>query len=210
LENLNSTKGLEHELHDNPNIKRFINELLEKCNQNQIELDFSYTEKVDSGDGMECNGYFDNQKKVLVIATKNPFNLWLGVLVHESCHLDQYIDDNAWFKKCNEDTQKFNDWLSNPKNDLENTKDILSGTVGLELDCEKRSLQKIKEYNLPIDIEMYTKEANEYLFSYIKSLKTKKWDDGSEPIDKRVRESMPDHLLELEDYLKPHTNSYER
>jgi len=203
LEKVESIKELESEFHKNPNVKSFIKDLLKICETHDINLDLKYTEKVDSGDGMKCNGYFHDDNGELVVATKNPLNLWLRVLVHESCHLDQYIENNEWFKFHNKNIQKFNEWLINPENELEDVKKILTSIIEFELDCERRSLKKIKKYDLPIDIKQYVKESNEYLFSYVISLKTKKWDDGSKPMDKKVRESMPDHLLDIKDYINP-------
>ena len=78
---------------------------------------------------------------------------------------------------------------------------MIASVVEMELDCEKRSIAKIQENELPIDLEEYIKEANEYLLSYAICIKTGKWDDCTEPLNAEVREAMPDQLLELKDYI---------
>lgn len=118
-----------------------------------------------------CSGFFDDKLRLIRVATSRPLEIWLGVLVHELCHFrqfkeqapctlnytikgkaaDEYID--AWFD--------YKEELSNE--DLL----ILFGLVkDIELDCEKRSVDLISQYKLPIDVSFYTQMANAYVLSH--------------------------------------------
>jgi hypothetical protein len=201
LESVKTVSQLEDKFSDEPSVERFISTLVDLCKKHDIKLKLEDKEKVDSGDHLLCNGYFDETTKELVVGTKNPLNLWLRVLVHESCHLDQYLYFPKSYNACVENVQKLNDYLQNPVGELEDKEEILRSVLKLELDCEKRSVEKIDAYKLPIDKETYIKEANEYLFSYEKSLRTKKWDDGSKKFDHKLRDSMPSHFLSIASYM---------
>jgi len=201
LESVKSVSQMEDKFSDEPSVERFISNLVNLCKKHNIKLKLEDKEKVDSGDHLLCNGYFDDSAKELVVGTKNPLNLWLRVLVHESCHLDQYIHFPKSYNKCINNVQKLNDYLQNPVGELKDKEEILHSVLKLELDCEKRSVEKIDAYRLPIDKETYIKEANEYLFSYKKALRTKKWDDGTKPFDREIRDLMPSHFLPISSYM---------
>ncbi len=46
----------------------------------------------------------------------------------------------------------------------------------MEFDCEKRTVAKIKKYNLPIDIKDYIQKANAYVWFYTAVLNKRQWD----------------------------------
>jgi hypothetical protein len=198
LEKVESVKELENKF-DDENVNRFIDDLIKLCKENSIKLELSDTEKVTAKDNLKCNGYFDGEK--LVVATKNPLNLWLRILVHESCHVDQSIEDKKWYNDCNDHISKIDKWLKNSKKDFEDKEKSYKIVAELELDCERRAINKIKKYKLPIDINEYIKEANEYILGYMKSRKTGKWDDGTKTLDKKLRESMPNKFLNIDYYM---------
>jgi hypothetical protein len=198
LEKVESIDQLENKF-DDKNVNNFIDDLVKICKDNNIKLELSNTEKVTAEDNLKCNGYFDGKK--LVVATKNPLNLWLRILVHESCHIDQLLEDKEWYNNTNEHVSKIDKWLKDSKKDFKDKDESYRSVAELELDCEKRAINKIKKYNLPIDIKEYTKEANEYILGYMKSKKTGKWDDGTEPLNKKLRESMPTKFLSINDYI---------
>ena len=63
------------------------------------------------------------------------------------------------------------DFIKN-ESDYENIKKY---SLDLELDNEKRSVQLIKDFNLPINIEKYTRCANAYVLFYNWMLTSRKW-----------------------------------
>ena len=60
-----------------------------------------------------------------------------------------------------------------------------------ELDCEKRAVKLMKEYNLPIDIKKYIKQANAYVYFYNTMIDTRKWYKKSPCIVKEILDIMP-------------------
>jgi hypothetical protein len=161
----------------------------------------------------KCNGYFDDIDKVLTVGINKPLDKWFPILVHESCHFDQ------WRENC--DVWKNYYAASCSDNILDK---ILSGTVvlseeennkyfslsrDLELDCERRTIAKIKKYCLPIDIKAYAKSAAAYVLFYNFVAKYKKWYIiGKEPYNtKEILDIMPNNLdgdfSELEPALVP-------
>ena len=65
------------------------------------------------------------------------------------------------------------EWLSGkPKR---NIKKWMALSRELELDNEKRSVQLIKDFNLPINTRKYTQSANAYVLFYNWMLTSRKW-----------------------------------
>jgi hypothetical protein len=70
---------------------------------------------------------------------------------------------------------------------------ILKKIQAVELDCEKRTVKKIKKYNLPINIDRYIKEANACLWWYTSVTITRRW-DGQQYSRPSVLKLMPTHF----------------
>lgn len=150
----------------------------------------------------EYTGEADTDR--ISIATGGDTTHWLQVFVHETCHLDQAKENLEWFQGVDKYITAFNNWLEgkepnepNENNELV-TWDLVSKIVELEHDCEKRSLQKIKDFGLPINLEEYAQKANAYLISYITTLKNREW--GALPYTKpEIWSKMPKELMTMED-----------
>jgi len=182
----------------NKNIKKLIGDVAFKCIQNKIFFHLDYVNKVDQ-ENLPCSGYFD--EKTLVVATnKKNVREWLDVLVHESCHLDQFLEKSKlWVSDANS-LCVVEAWI-NKKNISENKK--LTGfnnTISLELDCEKRTIAKIKKYNLDINIEEYVQKANSYLLAYLYAMIYRKC--YPTPYENpRIWKKMPKNFLTIDQYL---------
>lgn len=118
-----------------------------------------------------CSGFFDNKLKLVRVATKKPIEIWLGVLVHEFCHFLQDKEKAPIFTDCyiegKDCSDIMDDWfegrvqLSN-----EEAKIVFNKVRDMELDCEIRTVNMIKQYNLPIEIDYYIQMANAYVLSH--------------------------------------------
>jgi len=137
---------------------------------------------------------------VLKVATGCSLEHWLGVLCHETCHIDQVRADKKWFARCEDSLTRLDAWLEGkpPARVRQATLDA----IRLEHDCEKRSLAKIRRHRLPIDISTYTQKANAYLIGYHVTLKDRKWCFRAYR-DKGVYGRMPTRLLPLDAVLNP-------
>lgn len=171
-------------------IKRLINIIEKECSINNVELAFEESNGVRfKNSNIICNGYFiDQPKPVLVVATKKKKRDWILVLLHEYCHMKQWLEKSpAWFNNKLPDNTECSDrldlWLSGVLNlsddELERYIQI---NIELEADCEKRALRLIDEFRLPISKEDYAKKANSYILFYHIVKKYRRWYSlGKEP-----------------------------
>ncbi len=121
--------------------------------------------------GMTYTGEATPEK--LEIAIGGPWENWLGILVHETCHLDQHIEEPTSFDAAESALSRITGWLDGKLN----TPARLDFETVLfnESDCEMRSLRKMEEFSLPIDRSDYTRRANAYLLSYAVALRHRVW-----------------------------------
>lgn len=140
-------------------IKNLVNDILLNCHNNNIGLVFVNKESVRIGKDL-VSGYFDANK--IVVAIKNNQEDWLSTLVHESCHLDQYLERNRWYSNLMEN--KLDDWVNGAQ--LKNARTHVDKVIKLEHDCEKRSLRKIEKYKLPLDMDKSNKIARLHIYYY--------------------------------------------
>jgi hypothetical protein len=181
----------------NKNIQKLIADVSMQCVENKINFRLEYKSQVDE-ENMPCSGYFDENS--LVVATKKKkMEDWLDVLVHESCHLDQFLAGSKVWTPDSDALNIVEDWIhgKNIKN-----KKLIKGfrnAIALELDCEKRSIKKIKKYKLPIDSKKYIQKANAYLFSYLYAYVKKAW--YPKPYENpKIYLNMPKEFLSLDEY----------
>jgi hypothetical protein len=146
----------------------------------------------------KCSGWCDD--KHLKVATGAAFEHWLGVLVHETCHIDQVRADKKWFARCEEGLTRLDAWLEG--NRPVRVRKATLESIKLEHDCESRAIAKIRRHRLPIDVAVYTQKANAYLIGYHVTLRERKWCFRAYR-DKNVYGRMPTRLLPLDAVLKP-------
>jgi len=151
-------------------------------------------------DGINCAGYFCESEPVIMVACHKAAKDWMQVLVHESCHRDQWTEKSkVWAKQVDGDDPLtlFQEWLDG-KIELrgEKKKQVLIHSAAVELDCEMRSVEKIKEFELPFDVCEYRKKANAYVYLYLAMGYTRKWyGRGKAPFRlPEVWQQMPNHF----------------
>lgn len=156
-------------------VKEFLEYECQRAKDLGVFVYWSKGEYVRS-DGLDVCGYFCERPAKLTIATGNPVSVWLPVFVHESCHMDQWLEKMPIFSKSNGALDMMENWLLRYKEyKPEKMYECLRTIIELELDCEKRTVQKIKDWNLPIDVDKYIRGANVYLFFYLDLLRTRTW-----------------------------------
>jgi hypothetical protein len=153
------------------NVQDFLKHVRSECRAHGIKFRLKHTKTVRTPDNIRCSGYCEpDDIKELIVAKKDPN--WLMTLVHEYGHLTQWIDQcKEWKDTYNIDN--VDDWLNGK--DMLHIKRALAVTRDLELDNEKRSVKLIKEWNLPIDVKVYTRKANAYICFYNYLYYTRRW-----------------------------------
>lgn len=172
---------------DLKNIQTFVYSLKRQAKSLGVELIIDSKNKYvlmdDEDEDVEASGYFDaNSKKhggKLGIGTNKPINRWLPVLIHESCHMDQWNEGlDLWKKSESMKYSIFGDWLKGKRCNVKEAHKCIDILKDLEIDCEKRSVEKMKKYNLPVDLDEYIRKANCYIFFYNRLKITRTWVEG--------------------------------
>ena len=159
------------------NVLKFIEQLKQDCKSNKIGL-FLYNQKFLIDDGDKFGGWFCPNKRELHCSFPNKLQTkYVELLVHESCHMDQFINQTPkWVKEQNNDSLSiFWEWLKNPTKI--NINQHLLNVQLMEAECEQLSIQKIIDLDLGINIQQYIQKANSYLVFYTVLKETKKWCD---------------------------------
>ena len=177
-------------------VNKFISDLEKKCSENNVELFLSNTSSVQyPGIGTQTNGYFDSTKPLLACATGKELDKWLLILIHESSHMDQFLEKAEVFDESIglDETFKWIDGDETP--DFDKIDKEISSGIAVEVDCEKRTVEKIKEYGLEfvVGIDEYIQKSNAYALFYLWMRKNRSWYKiGFEPYNvKSVYSKMP-------------------
>lgn len=159
-------------------LNKFLTDTIEKAASNGIAVHLICDKEFKYG------GLYDENESLLTVCvtdSEGKINSdWIKLFIHESCHMDQDVEkSDIWSASVIGDTNAFSivdEWLSNiielSPTQIEKYIDIMQA---IEIDCEKRSVQKIKKYKLKIDIKQYIKEANAYIYFYEALKETRQW-----------------------------------
>lgn len=162
------------------NISKFIKSIQRQAKKYNIKLNITDEKFVHLSDNIKCGGYFQERERktpgIIEVATNKPIDKWLSILVHETGHMDQWIEQcDIWVKYDNVNPNIMDSWLEG-KDYSENTiEKVINAARDMELDCEKRAVDKIKKYKLPINVGDYIQKANCYIFFYNYLKITRKW-----------------------------------
>ena len=134
-----------------------------------VSVLLSPTKMVES-DGVQVGGYFDGDAKVLAVATDRDEDSWLGVLLHEYCHLTQWIENAPVWLAYREDMWQ---WLDGKR--IKNPAEAVRSVQAVEADCERRAIRLAREMEAPINLENYARAANAYIHFHNVIADKRKW-----------------------------------
>lgn len=153
-------------------------------------------------DGLAVSGLFDNDNLKIEIAIKNPS--WFEIFVHEYAHFRQWIEYCHFWKRFDTVVKRWDDWVVHKKEmSPERVKIEFKAVRDLELDCEKRSVELIKQFNLPIDIKSYIRKANSYIYFYAFVRDYRTWSQYAPYKVKKIVDLMSPRFLKTTDYNRP-------
>jgi hypothetical protein len=124
------------------------------------------------------SGYFDEVDKVIKISILDED--FLEVLVHEFCHFLQFSEGDPKYTRLFLNGENMLDelwsWLDG-YGEMETKRKnlIFNSVIEMERDCEKRTIELIKKYSLPIDLDNYKNNAIMYLYYYTYAKKFRTW-----------------------------------
>lgn len=148
----------------NSSFKRLVRDTLDKCIEHKFAFYLSPNGLNLDNANDATEGYVDDED--MIFAVSSEIDGWEDTFVHESAHLDQYIEKSPlWFNKI---LKKYNPWEINKHPNDVITKEVFKRTLELEIDCDNRAIKKIKEYGLEklIPISEYIRIANVYHASH--------------------------------------------
>jgi hypothetical protein len=177
--------------------KQFVKDVRAKAREHGVKVRFGKGKRVALGPKRFCGGYFDSQN--LVVATGIPETWWLRTLAHESCHMDQWIEKSYyWDIATQEDFEILEDYLLGKTQ--KGVEKAVNHTVICEADCEIRTIEKIKAYDLPLDVTRCTQEANSYLFFHKAMYTYGKWYSTAPYKIPSIVDQMPKKFYKPEEY----------
>lgn len=184
-------------------VRAFVDATIKRANKYERRVVLLNDEFV-MADGLRCGGYYESDlsDRHLIAACGKPLDVWLGTLVHESCHMDQDIErSDVWLAGEDSDGDVlYQEWLAGHcELTPEYLKQWTQQVQGLELDCEMRTAKRITEYNLPLNLDEYVRAANSYVYFYTMSAKRRSW-YVTPPYASAIVASMPTSFLPLEEY----------
>lgn len=131
--------------------------------------------------GLPCGGYFDSGTGSICVAVKRPFDIWAGTLSHEYSHYEQWREGTSeWSATTLPDgtdvSSLIDEWLSGSiELDTVEVSRYMRIIASLELDCERRSLENISRWEIPLDKHKYAVMANAYVLSHEVAWKHRVW-----------------------------------
>lgn len=157
-------------------MKKTYNELVElikkECKEHGVKLDIRKTTYVKL-DNMQCAGYFDYDRKIPTIVVAGDAKNAKATLLHEYCHLTQFLENSKLWKKSGKSLTILNEWLGGKEQ--KNIKKHISVCRELELDNEKRAAKMAKKYDVGMSAKKYIRKANAYVLYYNWLGETRKW-----------------------------------
>jgi len=169
-------------------IKYFIAFVKAECRKEGVKCDLRNTSYVKISNSIKASGYFDENVPTLVCSMGRKDSI--EILVHEYCHLTQWRERIPLWVEAEISMNLIDEWLSGKE--VRNIKKHIEISRDLELDNEKRAVNTIKEFNLPINLENYIRKANSYVHFYNYMLISRRWATPTKSpyTNKRLLESM--------------------
>lgn len=115
---------------------------------------------------------------IIQVAVKNPIEVWLGTLMHECGHLDQW-EENAPVWRCFNNIKKDVSELFCTEMNLRARSNFCDKIIHLELDADKRAVNLMIKYKIPIEVERYIRHSNLILLKWVYLRNNGKWPDVS-------------------------------
>tara|TARA_R110000787_G_scaffold16774_13_gene52624 strand:+ start:2301 stop:2906 length:606 start_codon:yes stop_codon:yes gene_type:complete len=143
------------------------------CKDRKVKTSFPYTNHV-IDEGIECSGWFggdhDDEPANLAVAWRDRTKR-LYILVHEFSHCDQWFEEDPLFNT----NDIFWDWIAGQRYSKDEVNKSIEDYMKVEWDAERRAIDKIKEFDLPLDIDRYTQRANSYVYFHRLIQRNRMW-----------------------------------
>lgn len=170
---------------------------------NNLKIEYSVKSKsLVSG---YFNGDENNSEPEFGIAIGGKKEDWFLIFLHESCHMDQWLNRSSIWSNGQiggrDAYDMLDEWINGKEISEWEIEKVIKSCIDIELDCEKRVLEKINKYHLTdIDKIEYVKKANSYIMFYGAISKKRKWYNKPPYEIKEIWDRMPIIFLEKNNY----------
>lgn len=194
-------------------VRDFVKHVHKVCREHNIRVYLSKGSKIVYGassggskaDRQMGAGCFEEpegkESGVLTVAMRQNRLMWLGTLAHEFSHVLQWLECEPEYCGTNlaraphDASHLVDSWLDLTKDYSKiKVRQCVQKILNCELDNEKRTVELIKKFKLPIDIGAYIESANSYLFFHQVMFENRTW-YNKKMFTKDVNQHMPDHFL---------------
>lgn len=180
------------------NTQEIVKVITERAWRFGVAVLLSPENTVKAADNIACAGFFDETTPLLAVACGKDDEDWLGVLLHEYCHLTQWAENAEVWRASKGDS--WTDWLDGKP--VRGIQAKIAAAREIEADCERRTVRLIRELDAPIDVERYIRAANSYVHFYnVMAAKRKWYAKGRGPYDVPEVLALANPTLDL-DYSK--------
>lgn len=174
---------------------KFINLVLKDCKKHGVKLNLIPKRYYKLSKTESLAGLWDEETLTITVAVHN--DDWLTTLAHEYSHFCQWKRGEFSGEEVNNCFADFDEWVDGK---LELSDDRLNEVITVmqncELDCEKKTLEYVKKYNLFDKPELYIKKSNAYVLSYEIIKIMKKNIDHSGHGSSKILKLMPNTFIE--------------
>lgn len=179
-------------------VKNFLKKAKNDLRRHKFSYYFIHRSSIICPDKRIVNAYIDYDDKEIFIATKHLTKIWFSSFVHEYSHFRQLIETPKIVIKL----EYLWNWIEGEDIPMHKVRRSLKQVQYEEWDCERRTIQTIKENNLPININWYTQKANLCLLTYNTLLHSRDWNAHISWYTPSNIKKMPKRLIEFKDIQK--------
>jgi hypothetical protein len=183
--------------------QNLIRDITVACIESGISLRLENTERIKC-DCISCEGYFSDACKELIVGTKTDTQTFILTIAHEFSHMNQWKENSKIFKEADKNIPLFDRYIIGKVKRSKRTDKAISLIQKMELDCEIRTIQLIKDYQIPYDIKKCIKKSNAYIFFYSYLKVNPHWYKRSPGLISAILKEMPDQFsdnLDISDKL---------
>jgi len=177
----------------------FIKFVRHECRRYKVKFMLQHENEIKNQDegALSCGGYFTDTPAELAVATRISYTDFLSTLVHEYSHMTQWIDNSPYYIG----HRGFDSWdiIERWINGEDFTRSTIRKSINIvrdcELDCDRRAVELIKKFRIPINIDRYCRKSSAYIYFHNFMKITRRWEYKEMPSNKyQIINKMPTNL----------------
>lgn len=174
--------------------QNLLGDIISQLIESNISVRLENTSTVKC-DGVFCEGFFSDVDKELVVAFKQSTENFVLVFVHEFCHYLQWKEKSKIYRKADPYIPTLDKYIAGKIKRSKRTDTAAELVQTMELECEKKTIQLIKDYQIPYNIENCIRKSNSYIYFYSILKSTRKWYTVSPTTVPKIIDQMPATFL---------------